>query len=232
MQRPNQINTSTVESFFESIKDKDIESYNDYWGELKPQSESAAFKRYLFAFMSVHTTWKNNCKGYNAIKRFSRWTLEKGEQLQLWNYDSDKLFNSIEATRVGMQNNRTNYIGTFNDNFWNDTDDYLHRSDSEGWTEWRDRLSKKILGLGKAKTSFAIEMLYPTEAKVVCLDTHLFQVYGLNQTKDVKKYETIEADWIERSEKRGLAPYMARCLYWDKNQNRKNSRYWSKVLEA
>jgi hypothetical protein len=44
-------------------------------------------------------------------------------------------------------------------------------------------------------------------------------------------YHTIEADWIDRSNKRGLAPYMARCLYWDKNQNRKNSRYWSKVLE-
>jgi len=86
--------------------------------------------------------------------------------------------------------------------------------------------------LGQAKTSFAIEMLYPTEAKVVCMDTHLFQIYGLNQTKDAKKYKTLEADWIARSEARGLAPYMARCLYWDKNQNRKNSRYWSKVLEA
>ena len=207
--------TTKVETFFDSIRDKDIESYNNYWAELKPQTEVAAFKRYLFAFMSVHTTWKNNCKGYNAIKQFNKWTLEKGEQLQLWNYDSDALFKRIEETRVGMQNNRTNYIGLFNDTFW-----------------WRDRLAKKTLGLGKAKTSFAIEMLYPTEAKVVCLDTHLFQIYGLNQTKDAKKYETLEADWIERSEKRGLAPYMARCLYWDKNQNRKNSRYWSKVLEA
>ncbi len=232
MRQASQINTDIVEDFFDSIKDKDIESYNEYWGELKPQSSNAAFKRYLFAFMSVHTTWKNNCKGYNAIKRFNRWTLERGEQLQLWNYDADKLFNAIEATRVGMQNNRTNYIGTFNDNFWHDTDDYLHRSDNEGWTEWRDRLSKKILGLGKAKTSFAIEMLYPTEAKVVCMDTHLFQVYGCDQRRDMKKYETLEADWIARSDARGLAPYMARCLYWDKNQNRKNSRYWSKVLEA
>ena len=226
------ITTTKVESFFESIRDKDIESYNDYWGELKPQSDNASFRRYLFAFMSVHTSWKNNCKGYNAIKQFTNWTLEKGEQLQLWNYNSDDLFRRIEATRVGMQNNRTNYIGLFSDTFWDNPSDYLARNSNESWAEWRDRLAKKILGLGKAKTSFAIEMLYPTEAKVVCMDTHLFQIYGLNQTKDVKKYETIEADWIERSETRGLAPYMARCLYWDKNQKRKNSRYWSKVLEA
>ena len=103
--------TTKVETFFDSIRDKDIESYNNYWAELKPQTEVAAFKRYLFAFMSVHTTWKNNCKGYNAIKQFNKWTLEKGEQLQLWNYDSDALFKRIEETRVGMQNNRTNYIG-------------------------------------------------------------------------------------------------------------------------
>ena len=131
-----------------------------------------------------------------------------------------------------MQNNRTNYIGTFSDKFWGNPDDYLCRADGEGWSEWRDRLAKKILGLGKAKTSFAIEMLFPLEAQVVCMDTHLFQVYGLNQTKDAKLYNAIEADWLDRSEQRGIAPYMARCLYWDKNQKRKNSRYWSKVLEA
>ena len=226
------ITTTKVERFFDSIKDKDIDSYNDYWGELKPQSSNAAFRRYLFAFMSVHTSWKSNCKGYNAIKQFTNWTLEKGEQLELWNYNSDDLFKRIEATRVGMQNNRTNYIGKFNDTFWDDPSDYLARNSNETWTEWRDRLAKKILGLGKAKTSFAIEMLFPLEAQVVCMDTHLFQVYGLNQSKHSKFYNDIEADWLERSEKRGVAPYMARCLYWDKNQNRKNSRYWSKVLEA
>jgi hypothetical protein len=74
-------------------------------------------------------------------------------------------------------------------------------------------------------------MMYPVEAQVACMDTHLFQVYGLDQSKNSKYYNTIEADWVDRSNKRGLAPYMARCLYWDKNQNRKNSRYWSKVLE-
>ena len=224
--------TATVENFFESIRDKDILTYNEYWAELKPQTDRAAFRRYLFAFMSVHTSWKNNCKGYNAIKQFSRWTIEKTDQLQFWNYNSDDLFKRIRDTRVGMQNNRTNYIGLFSDTFWDNPSDYLVRNSNESWIEWRDRLAKKILGLGKAKTSFAIEMLYPLEAQVVCMDTHLFQIYGLNQTKHLKLYNDIEADWLERSEQRGIAPYMARCLYWDKNQNRKNSRYWSKVLEA
>ena len=171
------ITTTKVEDFFAQIKDKDIESYNDYWGELKPQSKNAVFRRYLFAFMSVHTTWENNCRGYNAIKKFNDWSLEKTDQLQLWNYDADKLFDFIKTTRVGLQNNRTNFIGTFYDKFLDDPSDYISRSDSETWTQWRDRLAKKILGLVKAKTSFAIEMLFPLEAQVVCMDTHLFQIY-------------------------------------------------------
>ena len=226
------IQTQKVETFFDSIKETEIQAYNEYWAELKPQTEGGAFKRYLFAFMSVHTTWENNCRGYNAIKEYRKWKLEQDEQLQLWNYHSDKLFKKIKKTRVGMQNNRTNFIGLFSDRFWSNPSDYLTKKTDEPWTEWRNRLQKNILGLGNAKTSFAIEMLYPTEAKVACMDTHLFRVYGLDQTKNAKLYFDIEKDWIDRSDERGLAPYMARCIYWDKNQNRKNSRYWSKVLEA
>ena len=224
--------TTTVENFFESIKDKDVLTYNEYWSELKPQTDAAAFKRYLFAFMSVHTTWKNNCKGYNAIKRFKEWTLDKGEQLELWNYDSDALFKRIKGTRVGMQNNRTNYIGLFNDTFWDSPSDFISRNSGEDWREWRNRLAKKTLGLGKAKTSFAIEMLYPLEAQVVCLDTHLLQVYGIKIKQALKYYEVAENDWLARCKEKSIAPYVARCLYWDRKQNRKNSRYWSKVLEA
>ena len=226
------ITTSNAEIFFPSIKDSEIESYKDYWAELKPQTEVAAFKRYLFAFMSVHTTWKNNCKGYNAIKQFNKWTLEKGEQMELWNYDADKLFRKIKNTRVGMQNNRTDYIGLFNDTFWNSPSDFISRDSGEGWVEWRNRLAKKILGLGKAKTSFAIEMLYPMEAEVSCLDTHLLQFYGIETKKANKYYEEAESDWMSRCKERDIPSYVARCIYWDRKQNRKNSRYWSKVLEA
>jgi len=221
-----------VKSFFSEISDESIASYTDYWAELKPQTVNGCFKRYLFAFMSVHTSWKNNCKGYNAIKEFQRWTIEQGEQMELWGYNSDRLFKKIHKTRVGMQNNRTDYIGLFNDRFWDSPNDYVARQKNEGWTDWRNRLAKDILGLGMAKTSFAIEMLYPTEAQVVCLDTHLLQVYGIGTKQALKYYEDAENDWLARCKEKKVAPYIARCLYWDKKQNRKNSRYWSKVLEA
>ena len=148
-----------------------------------------------------------------------------------WKDDEALLHKKLVQSRVGMHNNRTRYLNKFIKEFWSDQAKFVVKEDEESWTEWRDRLVKSILGLGKAKVSFALEMMYPVEAQVACMDTHLFQVYGLDQSKDSKHYNKIEADWVDRSNKRGLAPYMARCLYWDKNQNRKNSRYWSKVLE-
>jgi len=209
-----------LEYFFDSIEDNEVESYSNYWETIKPKNKIEIFRRYLFAFMSVHTTWENNCKGYKRIRDFSKW---RG--------NSEKLREKINKARVGLHNNRTNFIGRFADSFWSSPSEYISPNSSEGWVEWRNRLAKKILGLGSAKTSFAIEMLFPNDAKVACMDTHLFQMYNLNQTKDRKLYEAIEHDWVERSAKRNIAPYMARCIYWDRKQNRKNSRYWSKVLE-
>ena len=172
------MDTQKVAKFFDSIKDNEIQSYNDYWAELKPQTESAIFKRYLFAFMSVHTTWESNCKGYNAIKEFRKWTLEQSEQLELWNYNHSELFKKLFNSRVGLHNNRTKSIGKFADEFWINPAKYASKLDSESWVEWRDRLCKGILGLGKAKTSFAIEMLFPVEAQVVAWILICFKYMG------------------------------------------------------
>ena len=210
-----------LDTFFDSIEDEEAQTYSNYWETVKPKNETEIFQRYLFAFMSVHTTWKMNCLGYNGVKDFKE-----------WGGNREVLRGKIYKARVGMHNNRANYIGLFHDNFWDSPRNYVARQKGERWTNWRDRLAKGILGLGKAKSSFAIEMLFPNDAKVACMDVHLFRLYGLEQKQANKYYHTIEHDWVERSRKRGIAPYMARCIYWDRKQNRKNSRYWSKVLEA
>ena len=210
-----------LDTFFDSIKDEEAQTYSNYWETVKPKNETEIFQRYLFAFMSVHTTWKMNCLGYNGVKDFKE-----------WGGNREVLRGKIYKARVGMHNNRANYIGLFHDNFWDSPRNYVARQKGERWTNWRDRLAKGILGLGKAKSSFAIEMLFPNDAEVACMDVHLFRLYGLEQKQAHKYYHIIEHDWVERSRKRGIAPYMARCIYWDRKQNRKNSRYWSKVLEA
>ena len=65
--------TDKAAKFFSSIRDKEISNYNNYWSQLQPRFIDEAFKRYVFAFLSVHTTWENNCKAYNILKDFNKW---------------------------------------------------------------------------------------------------------------------------------------------------------------
>ena len=210
--------TTKGKEFFESIKPEDVAQYMAYWQSVAPKNEDEHYQRWLFAYMSVHTTWKNNVRGYQAIKRY-----------RYWAGDKDKLFAKIKNSRVGFQNNRTRFIMDFHDKFWNNVSDFVERG-TKTWTEWRDLLVKNILGLGNAKTSFALEMAFPNECEVSCMDTHLFQFYGLDQSKDAKRYKEIEADLISQCQAKNFPSYIARGLYWDKNQNLKNSRYWSYCL--
>jgi hypothetical protein len=208
-----------VNRFFNSLDYEQVPRYVDYWKEITPKDDSEIFQRWLFAFMSVHTSWKSNVAGYLAIKDWYKW-------LNKW----DELLAAIEASKVGLQKNRVRFISEFSHSFWKDPSQYKKQS-IESWTTFRNRLKDSTLGLGPAKASFAIEMCYPTTAKLCCFDTHMFQAYGLNQTRDAKYYSTIENHWVEMSNMWNIPAYIARCLYWDIKQGYLDSRYWSYVFE-
>ncbi len=213
------MNTEPVESFFESIQPEEIKFQYDYWKKLKPINDSERFQRFLFAFTSVHTSWEANIRGYNLIKDWWTW-------MNQWDNLKEKLIES----RIGLHNNRLRFISEFTLKFWSNPSNF-DRGLNENWNGFRNRIVKEITGLGLAKSSFAIEMIYPDEAEVVCLDTHLFQAYGLDQVKHRKKYDLLENHWVKNSVKKDLPPYIARCIYWDRKQEKSDSRYWSHVLE-
>ena len=216
---------SQVDALFASFDRKEIKRYKDYWDSVKPQTEREVFKRWLFAFMSVHTSWESNVRGYEAIKDFGQWA-NSGKKLE-------KL---LVESRVGLYNNRRRFLMEFVYKFWQDPHRYMSPPvllyQSGDWRKWRDTLVKDILGLGIAKVSFALEMIHPNEAKVTCMDTHLFQAYGLNQTKHAKYYKDIEDYWLAKCRKRRVPSYIARSILWDRKQEKTDSRYWSYVLEG
>jgi len=208
-----------VDKFFNDLDYKKVPAYKDYWEEVSPKNDSQLFQRWLFAFMSVHTSWQANVTGYHAIKKWWEW-------MNRW----DDLHKAIDDSRVGMQNNRVKYISAFSHKFWKDPGRYKKKH-GESWEDLRDRLKDHTLGLGPAKTSFALEMCYPNQAKITCLDTHMFRAYRLDQVKDLKKYSTIEQHWVDMSTMWNVPSYIARCIYWDEKQGHKDSRYWSHVFE-
>lgn len=213
------MNIENVESFFDSIQPEEIKFQYEYWNKLKPINDTERFQRFLFAFMSVHTTWEANIKAYNTIKGWWEW-------INRWDILEQKLIES----RVGLHNNRLRFLKDFTIKFWSNPSNY-EKASNETWTEFRNRIENNIKGLGLAKSSFAIEMIYPTQAEVTCLDTHLFKAYGLDQTKHKRMYDKLENHWVESSQRKSLPSYVARCIYWDRKQEQQDSRYWSHVLE-
>jgi hypothetical protein len=209
----------TIGEFFQNLDYSLVPDYKTYWRSITPGNDSEVFQRWLFAFMSVHTSWQANVRGYEAIKDWWLW-------MNKW----DALHAAIEDSRVGMQNNRVRYISEFAHSFWKNPSHYRKQGD-ESWVSYRERLKKDTLGLGAAKTSFALELCYPNTAKLTCLDTHMFQAYGLDQTRDARQYNQLEQRWVDMCSMWAIPPYIARCLYWDTKQGYSSSSYWSRVFE-
>ena len=214
----NDIDFAKVDDLFNSFDSKEVERYKSYWESIKPKNDTEVFQRWLFAFMSVHTSWESNVRGYEAIKDLTKWV-----------YRDDELQRLLVESRVGLHKNRTRFVSQFAQKFWSDPDWYKYQEGN--WQTFRDRLVKNILGLGIAKVSFGLEMIYPNETEVTCMDTHLFQAYGLDQTKDARRYKEIEDYWLGMCAMWNVPSTIARAIYWDRKQDKTDSRYWSYVLE-
>ncbi len=215
------MNYANATKQLESLDRGALFSYHDYFNTIRPKDETEIFRRGLFAFASVHTTWRKNVDLYALL-----WDLE-------WMDSQEELRRRIEESRAGLTNNRTKFIWSFSKDYWKNPSFYLKTSD-ETWPEYRDRIESATLGLGHAKTSFFLEMVYFQDAKVVCGDTHQLQLYGLkgNASPGRKMMDYVERHWVEECTRLDLPPVTARWYFWDRKQNRKDSRYWSYVLEG
>lgn len=220
------MNTSKVDEFFRNFPKDKVITYKDYWESIRPQNNEDIFRRYLFSYCSVHTTWQGNVKGYNAIKDFDSWIDSK-----------EILLEKLKTSGVGLHNNRTNYIWDFSQKFWSNPKDF-YLTTKKYHVKKRDSILSKISGIAQAKVSFALEMIHPNEARVLCGDVHILRLYDMENLKYTKNkagfslYKKMERHWMINCGKLKVPSYIARSLYWDTIQKKDDSRYWSFVLES
>ena len=218
------MNTSKADLFFKELDKSKVEGYVDYWNSITPESNEEIFKRYLFAYCSVHTTFQGNIKGYQAIKNFEEWIDNK-----------DLLLEKLAHAGCGLHNNRTQFIWDFKDKFWSKPKDF-YLTAKRGHLGKRDAIAEVTKGIGLAKVSFALEMIHPLEARVVCGDVHQLRLYELEGLKyktgaGLESYKKMERHWITSCGKTKIPSYIARCIYWDELQGFADTRYWSYVFE-
>lgn len=222
--KPVAMSTSKADEFFKNFPKDKVVSYQEYWESIRPQNDDDIFRRYLFAYMSVHTTWKSNVAGYNAIKNFSEWMDNK-----------ELLREKIKNSGCGLYNNRTKFIWNFKDKFWSNPKDF-YLTTKKYHVKKRDQIVSNISGLGTAKVSFALEQSHPNECRVFCGDTHMLELYGMKtltyqSKKGLDLYKKMERHWSVNCGKIGVPAYIARSIFWDAKQNKTDSRYWSYVFE-
>ena len=212
-----------VDKFFNNMSISLVDKETEYWNELAIQDHAEYFERWIFAIMSVHTTWESNVRGYNDAVKDLSWTISK-----------DRLEKMVTDARVGINFRRNKGLWQLVQKFRSNPKQF-YKKKGETWQECRNRLVGSIYGLGLAKTTYAIALGFPTEAQLCCLDVHLLRFMGHNVKKghasSQKVYEDMENEWLERCERFDVAPNVAREIYWNKVQNRRNSRYWSYCLE-
>jgi len=209
-----------AEKHIGSITNKEIKAYLRYWGTLVPRNSRDVWLRWIFAFMSIHTSWKNNVKGYLAVKN-----LPTG-------FRKNELQAAIKSAGVGLDNMRMRGIWEFTEGY-RKYDWWFKPRPEETMSSFRDRLDTALYGIGMAKTSFALELIYPVSCGVVCLDTHILRLYGQSsQSPNRDVYHELEGHWRDTCIKAGVPLPIARHIYWDRLQGHEDTRYWAWCLEA
>lgn len=95
-------------------------------------------------------------------------------------------------------------------------DEFLRKA-GETWIRYRERLKRSTPGLGRCKASFAVALLYPDQANVAVIDTHICHTYlGSEGFIDLSRanYEKIELDIIRLGRQYGLCGFQAHWAIW------------------
>lgn len=205
--------------FIRNLDTTTIDKYKTYWKSITPVNDFDNWKRWIFSFLSVHTSWKQNVKGYKAVTGLAT------------DFSRSALTDAIASSGVGLTKMRTEGIWRFNQEFWT-CPQHWKRGVDETFEQCRDRLCKRTFGIGATKVSFVLEMLEPEECKVVCLDTHVLQLYNAPRSvPTLKRYKEIEEHWLTRCSAKSVPSPIARHIFWDRKQGYNLNDYWAHVFE-
>lgn len=210
-----------AEKAIRSVKQSEIDSYSKYWDSITPKTHQEYWLRWVFAFMSIHTTWKQNVQGFQAVS-----------ELKDLDFNRNQLKRAVEASRVGLTSIRVEGLWKLSNSFRDDPLSWYPK-EGESMSDCRGRLLQQTFGIGITKVSFVLEMLSPRNCDAVCLDTHLLQLYRLKKKETPSKqlYKEIESHWNKVCREVGFPSPLVRHIFWDRKQGKTLNRYWAYVFE-
>jgi len=170
--------------------------------------------------LSIRSSWQSNRSAYQQLSSAG------------WR-SNNELADRLIATRIGLTTMRTNAIWRLTE-LLGSTPAFFESPDVASWGDWRKTLLSRLIGIGRAKVSFALEMCFPAACRVICIDTHIQQLYGLaaGGSLNERTYDQLESHWLRTCATMGYPPAIVRHILWDARQGQVNTRYWSDVFET
>jgi endonuclease III len=192
------------------------EAYCRFGAEIAPAAPlapRAVYERYLFALLSRHCALTRTVRAFQLLRRCS-----PDSEAEINLLDVTELAAALRERRIGFHRTWPPQIAAFTQAYWNDPTRFLPAS-GEPFSEARDRITRAVTGLGPAKTSFALGLIYPFEATVCCIDTHIARMLaplmGYSPARVPHCYAEAEAMLREVAAAGGLPLVLAHWILWD-----------------
>lgn len=236
----------TVNEIISTITDTEIEQYNKYWEVLKPKDEVQFHNCFVFSFLSIRTTWQKNVHGFelwgnNKILDIVQAVMDTPDDDPAKPAKIEVMEAAADALQTGLQVKKILSVKSYLKNCYR-TDlidgvpvkayDFKKKED-ESWDKYRSRITKAIDHLGITKASFAIELMYPFESELICLDSRMLKMMKLEKMKLGKRdYKNIEKLWKDECTRKGVSPAIARHIVWSRDNPGGNCTTWANCLDT
>lgn len=184
------------------------EAYRRFGAGIAPPAlpaPHAVYERYLFALLSRHCALARTVRAFQILRRCDH-------------ADAAQLAGILRTARIGYHNTWPAQIAAFTRAYRQDPSRFLLAS-GEPFPDARDRIARAVTGLGPAKTSFALGLIYPFQATVCCIDTHMTRLLapllGCPPADVTRGYTKAEAMLREIAAAAGLPLVLAHWILWD-----------------
>jgi endonuclease III len=178
-----------------------------------PPAPHAVYERYLFALLSRHCALERTVRAFQLLR--GRCPDVEAEVNLL---DVTCLAAALREGRIGFHRTWPVQIAAFTRAYREDPTRFLPAC-GEPFADARDRIAGAVTGLGPAKTSFALGLIYPFEATVCCIDTHIARMLaplmGCSPAHVPRHYTEAEALLREVAAAAGLPLVLTHWILWD-----------------
>ena len=206
----------------ESIDKQTLDKYIEYWKWPDNKlSDDQLISNYVLVMLTPIANWTQTIKAYDQI-------FDNQEAI----VDEKSLTKILFESGIGCQKKRASYICGGLQKLKKDLSIIKYKPEDSYYTVTRDRIADEFKGLGLAKSSFLMELNYPLEAKVLCMDTHLLQLYGLPKSISNRLYANAEEHWLASCKELKLPPPIARHIVWDRIHNQDDTSYWAYTIKG